>query len=130
MQIDYTAKRSLKSGHAVDTAYVITVDLSKLSRNYKAIGNQAVSLSGNVVSSVHRYEETHDLQTVIVTAVTTPDIDDMIEFLDSVASGEIFELDLSGASEPYVMAAMGRAYRTRRIGSDDIFQYSFKVRKL
>lgn len=130
LQIEYTAKRSLKAGHTVDTIYVINVEISKRDRMLKTEGSQQISLSGNTVTTVHRREETYNLQTVLVTDSTTPDVEDMLEFLDSTISGETFRLDLTGVLEDYVMTSITNSYRANRIGSTNIFQYSFQVRKL
>lgn len=130
LQIEYTALRSLKSGHTAQTLYIINTELFRRDRTFKTIGDQAVSLSGNTVTTVHRREETYNLTTQIVTDLTVPDNADMIEFLDSVASGETFRLDLTGTLENYIMFGINRAYRATRLGFNDIFRYSFQVRKL
>jgi len=130
MQIDYTARRSIKAGHSVDTPYTIVVDLSRLDRKYATVGNQAVALSGTTYTTVHRREVLFDLQTTLIESSGTPDIADMLEFLDSVSSGESFSLDVSGTTETYVLTSITRPYSTTRVGYDDIYRYSFSVRKL
>lgn len=94
MQIDYTAKRSLKSGHTAETAYTIDVKLTQSDRSANIAGEQVVSLSGNTVTTVHRYRELYQLTTNLISETTTPDVSDMREFLDSVRGGETFQLDL------------------------------------
>lgn len=130
LQIDYIAKRSLKTGHVVDTQYTINTELSRRDRRYATVGSQSVALSGNTTTIVHRRDEIWRLESQIITTTTVPDIDDMIEFLDSVASGETFQLDLSGTLEDYVMDSLRRPYTAIRLGRLDIFRYGFTVRKL
>lgn len=130
LQIEYTAKRSLKAGHFVDTLYIINTELTKQDRTFSAVGNQSVSLSGNTFSVIHRRDEIYALESQIVTAATTPDIDDMIEFLDSVSSGETFRMDLSGVLENYVFESLRRPYRAVRLGKDEIYRYSFRARRI
>lgn len=127
MQIDYTALRSLKSGHVVDTGYTINIALSTLDRSFKNEGSQVMSLSGNTVTTVHRREESFNVNTIIVEDVGTPDNDDMIEFLDSVVSGEVFQTDLGGS---LVASILIGDYRRSRRGTLELFNYQFKVRTL
>lgn len=127
MQIDYTAKRSLKIGHLINTAYIINVDLVDLDRKPTIVGSQSVALSGNTVSVIHRGDETLSVRTVLIDSTTTPDIDDMREFLESVKFGETFQLD----SVNYIMANFKKPYQEIRVRSNvDRFRYSFMARKL
>lgn len=130
MQIDYIAKRSLKSGHTVDSPYTINVELSVLDRRFVAIGDQQVALNGNTVTTVYRRDNLYNLRTIMIENAGTPDNDDMVEFLDSVVSGETFQLDVSGSLENYILASLTNPYRKSRVGRLDIFTYQFRVRAL
>lgn len=129
MQIDYTAKRNLKSGHSADTAYQIDVDLSQSDRVSTTEGNQSIALSGETVTVVHRYQEVYSLTTAIISSSSTPDLDDLREFLDSVKGGETFQLDLSGSSEDYVLDSISNPFTENRVPVGK-FRFSFRVRKL
>jgi len=123
MQFDYVAKRSIQGGHVVDTAYTITVDISESQRTARTEGNQAISLSGNTVSTIHRGDIIQSITTVLIDATTTPDIDDMREFLDSVKYGEQFQID----TFDYIMDSFGSAYTEAREHPNK-FRYSFAAR--
>ncbi|MDH3375351.1 MAG: hypothetical protein OEQ39_00070 [Gammaproteobacteria bacterium] len=128
MQIDYTAKRSLKAGHVVDTGYTINVNLQSENRTFESIGPRLVALDGSTVTVVHRRQNTYQLTSAFITDTSTPDNEDMVEFLDSVISGEIFQLDLTGALADYILDTT--TYRRSRQGNLNIFTYSFRVRAL
>lgn len=130
MLVDYIAKRSLKAGHPLDSAQQFDVNLSTQDRAFRAIGRRAVSLSGKVVDTVHRYDTIYQLVTVLIEDASVPDNADLTEFLDSVASGETFQLDLEAPAEDYVLENQRSPYRKTRVGSTNIFRYSFVVRKL
>lgn len=129
MQIDYTAKRTLKSGHSADSDYQINVDLRASDRLSSTIGDQSIALDGTTVTVVHRSEIIYSLTTTIITANTTPDIDDMREFLDSVKFGESFDLDADGSSEAYVLDSLSSPYTETRVNNTQ-YRYTFRARKL
>ena len=129
MQIDYTAKRSVQGGHTADLDYSIEVVVSQADRSQMTVGAQAVALSGNTVTTVHRRQSKYTLKTDLISTATTPDIDDMREFLDSVSSGETFQLDISGASVDYILDSISNPYTESRVGNS-YFTYSFTVRAL
>ncbi len=86
----YTALRKIKSGHSIDTVYAIEIDIDQGEILPSPIQNQHISLSGNTVTVVHRLDETISITTNPISTLTTPDIDDMKEFLYSVIHGESF----------------------------------------
>ena len=123
MQIDYTATRSIKSGHSVDTAYTITIGVAKFDRTPVFAGVEHRSLSGSTVTVTHRNDIVYTIVTQRVETTTTPDRDDMREFLDSVKNGEEFDIDsvtcvLDSAKAPYT--------ETRE--APDHYSYTFKAR--
>lgn len=125
MQVDYTAKRSLKAGHVLNTSYVINIGLVESDRRPKNMGAQNIAISGNTVSIIHRGDILLPVNTKLVNASSTPDIDDMREFLDSVRFGETFQLD----SVNYIMSNFKDPYQEKRI-HPSYFRYSFMARKL
>jgi|FLOH01.1.fsa_nt_gi hypothetical protein len=124
MIIDYTAKRSLKTGHIVDTAYQIDVDLNQFDRGAYTKGSQQEAISGNTVTIVQARQKKYSITTVLIDSSTTPDIDDMREFLDSVMSGETFQID----SENFILASISSPYSETR--NEGYFRYSFTARQL
>ena len=123
--IDYTAKRSIKSGHSVDTDYQITVDVVAYNRRVNTQGNQSVALSGSTVSVIHRTDYLIEVTTALIDSTTTPDIDDMREFLDSVSNGESFDID--GTTS--ILSSFSNPYQETRIAASQ-FRYSFTARAL
>lgn len=96
----YTALRKLKSGHSADTQYTISIDLQQGDPVPSPVQNPIVALSGRTVTTVHRLDEVVPIVTDYVGADTTPDIDDMREFLYSVIHREQFQFnDGSGARD-------------------------------
>ena len=125
MQIDYTAKRSIKTGHTATTSYQINIDVAVYDRSSSIDGSQVKSLSGNTVTTVNNDLIKLNINTVLVSSTTTPDIDDMREFLDSVKAGETFQLD----SVNYILDSISSPYSETREGVN-YFRYSFQVRQL
>ena len=130
MQAEYIAKRSIQSGNTSGQLYALTIDLQKLDKQVRAKGRQNQSLSGATKTILHHVQTVYNLQTVITQDSDTVNNEDIREFLDSVAGGEIFQLDLEGSLEDYILDNFGSPYRARRIGYDEIYTYSFTVRKL
>lgn len=88
--ITYTATRNIKSGHSSGTDYTITVNLQQADEQITPVNTQAVSLSGNTVTTAQRIDQVINITTDYINSSTTPDVDDMLEFLHSVAHGESF----------------------------------------
>ncbi len=131
MQIDYTALRSIKSGHAVDTAYSIDIELTQNDKSFSPIGKELTTLSGASKFVSYSDNEQHKITTVFVTLTGTPSFEDMREFLDSVCHGEYFDLDISGATETYTLSRFTSPYRETRLALlSDTFSYSFAVKKV
>ena len=124
MQIDYIALRNIKTGHTVDTAYVINVDVQQLDPLAFHQGNSLTALAGNRVHTTHHTGLEYQIRTTPV-AVNgeAPDIDDMREFLNSVLKGEVFQIDgqnaeIANLKSPYTETFNGNLFK----------EYSFKVR--
>lgn len=130
MLVDYTALRSIKSGHVVDTVYQIDLALSRRDRRYPTVGTRSVAISGGTVQVVNRRDTIYALQSIIITDTSTPDNADLLEFLDSVSSGETFLSDVSGNPEIYIIESTTLPYRATRVGTLENFRYSFTVRQI
>ncbi len=126
MQIVYTALRSIQSGHTVDTDYTINLNISVANRlpNIDATINK--SISGARVTTLRSSLFTYDITSTLVSTSTTPDIDDLREFLDSVKHGEQFTLDISGATVTYTLDKTANPYQevSETVG---YYRYSFRV---
>ena len=128
MLVDYQAKRSLKAGHSVDTYYQFTVDVERQNRQYRPEGKRNISLSGNTVDVVHRRDVIFDIQTAIIKDTSTPNNDDLLEFLDSVSTGEEFDLTIDAVQYTCILNNYRRPYVASRIQTTDLFKYSFTAR--
>jgi hypothetical protein len=128
VQIRYTAKRSLKAGHTVDTVYTIDVNLEKEDRRFVPQVSRAVALSGNTVVTVNRRDTIYAIETVLLQDGSIPDNADMTEFLDSTVAGEGFETDITGAFDWYIIERGG--YRRSRIGTTNVFKWSWSMREI
>lgn len=126
MQVDYIAKRNLKAGHVLFTAYLINVPLASDDPISINEGFRSVALSGNTKHVIHRGDIIRSVSTDIVHTSTTPDLDDMREFLESVRYGETFDLD----GVPHILDNFKNPYSETRVGGLQYFRYSFRARKL
>lgn len=93
--VTYTAKRSLISGHTVDTSYTIDFDPAVAEKSRKRQVEQQTSLGGTRDTLLHRIEYSYECGT---DAVHHDSVAAWEEFLDSVAGGESFVLDMYGTS--------------------------------
>ena len=86
----YTSLRNLKAGHSAGTDYTITVNLQQADEQISPQHSQNMALSGNSVTVAHRIDQIINITTDYINAGTTPDVDDMLEFMWSVAHNESF----------------------------------------
>ena len=129
MQIDYTALRSVQGGHSATTAYAINVDLSQSDKQIKNTGVQTMALDGSTVTTIHRSETIYSITTELCSTSTTPSLDDMREFLDSVSRGETFQMDVSGTSIDYILDSFESPYSETR-ENPNYFRFSFAARAI
>lgn len=121
----YTAKRNLKSGHSIDTQYVITIALQQLDDEQpRAIKKEHRSIGGATVTVLNRIDEHLQVTTDFIESdgTGTPDVADFAEFLHSVAGGEQFVFN-NGADQDVIM--IGRPTRSR---NGIKFNYRFELR--
>ncbi len=93
MLIEYTAKRSIQTGHNSGEVYTLYTEEQKDQRQSKRIGPPpSISTSGNQVTITHRMDELFDIITDMHAPYDVADVLDWREFLDSVSGGETFSI--------------------------------------
>lgn len=130
MQVDYIAKRSLNTddSHIVDGQYSFDVEVSRLDRSFEPVGTEIRTLDGIAIPTVHRFDTKYRIETVIIADDDSPGNADLLEFLDSVSAKETFQLTIDGEQNDYTLGGnLSRPYRRTRIGSTDLFTYSFEA---
>ncbi|MCP4256820.1 MAG: hypothetical protein GY774_04735 [Planctomycetes bacterium] len=122
----YTAKRGIKTGHSIGNAYSITCELQRQDGGLPIpVKSELVSLSGNVVTTLHRIDRIIALKTTFISIEgDIPDDADFYEFLSSVSGGEVFTFN-DGSDQ----SAMLNSKPTRN-RSGLYFTYSFSIRLL
>ena len=128
MQIDYTALRSLKSGHTAGTDYTINIGVTVSDRMSPIVGKRHIARAGDGSTVIHREDKKYSVTTQLVNASSTPDLDDLREFVDSVKAGEEFQLDIDGTTQTYIIDNIANPYREIR-QHPDWFRFSFTVRQ-
>lgn len=89
--INYTAKRNVTGGRTIGNSYNLTLNFVRFTRKPKRHVNTAKSLSGREFTTLHRLDQFYDAQTAPESDSST--LDQTREFLDSVAGGEVFQID-------------------------------------
>lgn len=110
--ITYTAQRALKTGHTAGTDYTISIDIQNGVVQPTAVQSQMVSLAGNTVTTVHRLDQTLAVTTDFFTTTSTPDYDDMAEFIYSVIHGETFSFDPGTGAADAILEGTPRLNKT------------------
>ena len=128
--ITYTAveRGSISDGRVAGTTYVFDIGLSLWEQSTTRKKTQASSLSGNTETILHRLDR-------VVSISTTPIgepllVDQMREFLDSVAGGEPFIIDKHGSAataDNPINARIEGDYREQRI-DHSFTSFNFKVK--
>lgn len=120
----YTALRNLKTGHSASTDYTITTSLQRADENINPVYAQNIALSGNTVTVGQRIDQLIDIQTDYINTSTTPDVDDMLEFIYSTGYGETFTYN-DGSDKTCIMAN-----KPSRSKNGLYYTWSFTVRVL
>lgn len=87
--IQYTAKRSLAGGHVVDGQYGIELDLLDAQPDMQDVKSEARSPGGALEIA---YERQDVFWTIRLGPVSGYELELLREFLDSIESGEIFQI--------------------------------------
>jgi len=127
--ITYTAQRSVMANHVVGTQYTFEILLNKFDRIPKRKQNTATSLSGLTQTLLHRIDISYQAATIPTNSQNK--IDQLREFLDSVAAGEEFTLDalgsLSEAHAPQTYKVEGD-YAENMVDITGYYSFSFKCK--
>lgn len=125
--IVYTAKRSIIDAHSAETEYEFEIDLGKFDRSTKREQETSSSLVGVRFTVLHRIDVFYSATTAPVNS--SSDIDQMREFLDSVAGGEEFTIDPMGTiltpDNPRTLTIDGD-YTESQVGESQYYTFSFK----
>lgn len=126
--IVYTAKRSVTDSHSIDTEYEFEIALNKFERSAKREQETAPSLAGVRFTVLHRIDVFYDVSTIPIK--DTDAIDQMREFLDSVAGGEEFSIDVFGtiatADSPKILMIDGD-YSETMVDVSGFYTFQFKA---
>lgn len=98
--VTYTAvdRGRLVSGHSELTEYSFEMPVSSVSMSAQNQGTVQKSLSGKRFHTLHNIERSTSLTTILIHRIQESDVIDQIEeFLSSVAAGETFQIDLYGS---------------------------------
>lgn len=132
MNIEYTAQRTLISGHTAGTTYDFDVSVNRYDRSSKANVDESKSIDMSTVQRLyHGTEESYAIQTIAYKDDSTI-VAQMRELLDSVADGSTFAVDLYGttatADDPITVTLIGSEYTETRVSMHYI-QFAFEVRR-
>ena len=122
--ITYTAKRSLIPNHTAGEEYTIDLPIEDWTPESEPETNSVTSLGGKKFELLHRIEKSWS-----VGSTPTDDsslIDVLDEFFDSVAAGEIF--DIQPFSATYTCTIIGKP-RWTLVNAVGFYSVAFKVRK-
>lgn len=126
--IIYTAKRSVIDSHSELTEYEFEVALNKFERSAKRDQETSPSLSGLRYTVLHRIDIGFDVSTIPIK--DTDLLDQMREFLDSVAGGESFSIDVFGtalAPNNALELILDGDYTENMVDISGYYAFSFKV---
>ena len=132
MFIEYTAKRSLRTGTTVNTTQSFEIDIQGDDRKPVVESKTVKSLSGNQQTVFHRMEVTRAI-TLIPTKVEAVQ-DQIVEFLDSVVDGSSFSIDIYGTQaspdNPQTAVLSPLSYSAPARIQRLFLQFSFSIRLL
>lgn len=126
--ITFTAKRSLISGHSVGDQITFEIPLRSADRSPRRNTREAKSLSGRVMTRLMYRENQRSFQTPPFRNASLKD--QIIEFLDSVAGGETWTLDVYGTAQapddPRALIIQGD-YTETLVDITGYWQYSWQA---
>ena len=122
--ITYTAKRSLISGHTAGEEYTIDLPLEDWTPESEPETNSVTSLGGKKFESLHRVEKSWSVGSAPMDDSVL--IETLDEFFDSVAAGEVF--DIQPFLTAYTCTIIGKP-RWTLVNAVGFYSVAFKVRK-
>lgn len=121
----------LISGHSEGTEYNLDVPISNFQESTRRKQKTITSLSGQNTTILHHIIRRASVSTS--PSEETAVIDGMREFLDSVAGGEVFQIDLYGSSatplDPKNYRLEGN-YSESLVDITGFYKFSFKVKEV
>lgn len=128
--INYVAKRDLITGHVASTSYDIETEATQIDQGHVRDATIKTSLGGKTTTVLRKQDKKWSM-TIGPFARTGGEgtLEQVIEFLSSVAGGEAFTLDPYGtlASPDNAVAVVldSKGYSPKRLGLSDYFTISF-----
>ena len=120
----YTAKRSVMDGHDAGTEYTLEIGIEDWTPDSSPDVKTSTTLSGRRFSQLTNIEQTWTVRTLSVNDAAT--LDQLAEFLDSVAGGEVFTVSPFGTTS-YLVTMDGKA-RWNLVNAVGYYSTSFTVR--
>lgn len=129
--ITYIAKRNVMPSHTEGNEYIIEVPMVAIDRRVNAIRYTHKSLTGVRETWLHRLDKLVDLTTKYLAPGDLVTPDHLREFLESVAGGEEFTIDLYGTinnpRNPLSAVMESANYREQRRSTTDEIAFSFQI---
>lgn len=127
--IKYTAKRRVDASRVAGVEYSFEAPLAAFNAHTKRNQSTATSLSGKSTTLLHSLKRSYEVSTVPVNGTAL--IAQIREFLDSVAGGEEFEIDVYGSmlapASPLLLKLDGD-YSESLIDLTGFYVFDFKVK--
>lgn len=117
--ITYTAhvRATLMAGHTAGNSYAFDTAFMQMDTAYNSPKSQHQALDGSVESVLHRIDRTIS---ITIGLYDSDDEDQITEFIESVAGGEEFTIDVNGTSStpdsPITVKLKGNANQPQRHG--------------
>lgn len=92
--ITYVAQRSIKAGHSASTQYQLELELQAFPQTTRAKKFTADSLDDTRASYLYKLAKEYNVITDFLSYASL--LADYVEFIDSVANGETFQIDFTG----------------------------------
>ncbi|MBT4076746.1 MAG: hypothetical protein HOE78_09175 [Gammaproteobacteria bacterium] len=124
VDITYTAREKLKSGHTSGTEYTIEVDLSRFDESPNPVQTENKTLAGTIYTDLYHIEENYSIGIDYMPATGgTVNHDDLREFLYSIFGGYSFDID--DGTTVYTLVLTGKPTISN---NGAFYNYSFNAR--
>lgn len=123
MLINYTAQRSVIDSHIAGEDYALSINITTFDDAEKLNKASTDMLSGNVYTLVHSENKRFSFNTQIIKGAT---LSQMVEFIDSVKYGELFELVHPDTGQTHLV--IYQSHNRQRVANRlNEFRYSIEV---
>lgn len=131
--VTYTALRQLTSGHTAGATY--DLDILGTSNRRLAVDKTIIkSEEGQTITLFNREEIIYRIQTKVFGVSVVDQIENIQEFLHSVARGESFTYypisEIGDITNPLNVILDGTRWNENRVGIRNNFRYNFELRVL